>query len=138
MPHGIKSRKSFFLKKATPTIWKQNCYCIYSYVYKVSHSIVSHAQHYSFIRSKYFYLLIAQIKGFISLNNEIDSKIDVTAMQFLLVQNRHQTHDWTLIGSGANGLGIQECKLGNRVKFGQMALLPWNFLSCKKNFSSIS
>ena len=29
-------------------------------------------------------------------------------MQFLLVQNRQQTHDWTLIGSGANGLGIQE------------------------------
>ena len=34
--------------------------------------------------------------------------IDVTAMQFLLVQNRHQTHGWTLIGSGANGLGILE------------------------------
>ena len=27
-------------------------------------------------------------------------------MQFLLVQSRHQTHGWTLIGSGANGLGI--------------------------------
>ena len=30
-------------------------------------------------------------------------------MQFLLVQNRHQKHDLTLIGSGANGLSIQEC-----------------------------
>ena len=29
-------------------------------------------------------------------------------MQFLLVQNRHQTHGWTLIGSDANGLGILE------------------------------
>ena len=36
-------------------------------------------------------------------------QIDVIAMQFLLVQNKHQTHDWTLIGSGANGLGIQKC-----------------------------
>ena len=25
-----------------------------------------------------------------------------------MVQNRQQTHDWTLIGSGANGLGIQK------------------------------
>ena len=24
-----------------------------------------------------------------------------------MVQNRQQTHDWTLIGSGANGIGIQ-------------------------------
>ena len=29
-------------------------------------------------------------------------------MKFLLVQNKHQTHDWTLIGSGTTGLGIQE------------------------------
>ena len=36
-------------------------------------------------------------------------KIDVAAILFLLGQNRHQTHDWTLIGSGANGLGIQGC-----------------------------
>jgi len=42
------------------------------------------------------------------LDNEIDRKIDVTAILFLLVQKRQQTHDWTLIGSGANGLGIQE------------------------------
>ena len=34
--------------------------------------------------------------------------MDVTSILFLLIQNRHQTHDWTLIGSGANGLGIQE------------------------------
>ena len=42
------------------------------------------------------------------MDNEIYGKIDVTAIQFLLVQNRQQTHDRTLIGSGANGLGIQE------------------------------
>ena len=41
------------------------------------------------------------------IDDEIDRKIDVSAMQFLLVQNRHQTHDWTLIGSGANGIGMQ-------------------------------
>ena len=45
------------------------------------------------------------------MDNEIDRKIDVTAILFLLVQNRQQTHDRTLIGSGANGLGIQECRL---------------------------
>ena len=33
--------------------------------------------------------------------------IDVTATQFLLVKNIHQTHDWILIGSGANGIGIR-------------------------------
>ena len=42
------------------------------------------------------------------LDNEIDRKIDVTAIQFLLVQNRQQTHDWTLSVSGANELGVQE------------------------------
>jgi len=41
----------------------------------------------------------------------MDRKIDVTAMQFLLVQNGHKTNDWTLIGSDANGLGIQVCLL---------------------------
>jgi len=46
------------------------------------------------------------------LDNEIDRKIDVTAILFLLVQNRQQTHDWTLIGSGTNGLGIQEWGIG--------------------------
>jgi len=42
-------------------------------------------------------------------NDDIDGKIDVTAKLFLLIQNRQQTHGWTLIRSGANGLGIQEC-----------------------------
>ena len=42
------------------------------------------------------------------MDDKIDRKIYVTAIQFLMVQNRQQTHDWTLIGSGANGLGIQE------------------------------
>jgi len=45
------------------------------------------------------------------LNNDLDRKIDVAAMQFLLVQNRHQTYGWTLIGSGANGSGILECHI---------------------------
>ena len=35
-------------------------------------------------------------------------------MQFLLVQNRQQTHDWILIGEGANELGIQECHVENK------------------------
>ena len=38
------------------------------------------------------------------MDNEIDRNIDVTAILFLLVQNRQQTHDWTLIWSGANGV----------------------------------
>ena len=38
----------------------------------------------------------------------------ITAMQFLLVQNRQQTHDWILIGEGANELGIQECHVENK------------------------
>ena len=42
------------------------------------------------------------------MDNEIDRKIDVTAILFLLVQNRQQTHGWTLIEPEANGLGIQE------------------------------
>ena len=37
------------------------------------------------------------------MDNELVRKIDVTAILFLLVQNRQQTHGWTLIGSGANG-----------------------------------
>jgi len=39
----------------------------------------------------------------------MDRKIDVTTILFLMVQNRQQTHDWTLIGSGAIGIGIQVC-----------------------------
>ena len=42
------------------------------------------------------------------MDNKIDRKIDVTAIQILLVQNRQQTYDLTLIGSGANELSIQE------------------------------
>ena len=42
------------------------------------------------------------------MDNEIDRKINVTAILFLLVQNRQQTHDWTLIGSDANGLGVED------------------------------
>ena len=38
------------------------------------------------------------------MDDKIDRKIDDTAILFLLVQNRHQTHDGTLIGSGANGI----------------------------------
>ena len=34
------------------------------------------------------------------MDNEIDRKIDVTAILFLLVQNRQQTHDWTLDQEG--------------------------------------
>ena len=66
--------------------------------------------HYSFSRSKYFHLLIAPIEGFGTLlDNEIDRKIDVIPILFLLVQNKQQTRDGTMIRSGANGLGIQEC-----------------------------
>ena len=39
----------------------------------------------------------------------IDRKIDDTAILFLLVQNRQQTHDWTRIGSGANELAYKWC-----------------------------
>ena len=42
------------------------------------------------------------------MDNEIERKNGVTAILFLLVQNRQQTDDWTLIRSGANRLGIQE------------------------------
>ena len=31
--------------------------------------------------------------SYLSLDNEIDRKIDVTAIQYLLVQNRQQIHD---------------------------------------------
>ena len=43
----------------------------------------------------------------VNISIEIDRKINVTVILFLLVQSRHQTHVWTLIGSGADGLGIQ-------------------------------
>ena len=57
------------------------------------------------------YCYSAVIRIYLLLDKEIDRKIDVTAILFLLVQNRHQTHVWTLIGLGADGLGIQECEL---------------------------
>ena len=43
----------------------------------------------------------------ILLDDEIDKNIDVTVILFLLVKNRLKTHERTLIGSGANGRGIQ-------------------------------
>ena len=46
------------------------------------------------------YCCSADIRIYLLLDYEIDRQIDVTAMQFLLIQNRQQTHDWTLIGSG--------------------------------------
>ena len=52
------------------------------------------------------------------MDNEIDRKIDVTAILFLLVQNREQTHDWILIGSGANGLGIYTGVTSNKTDNG--------------------
>ena len=66
--------------------------------------------HYSFSRSKYFHLLLAPIKDHSYLY-----KIDVTAVKSLLVQNRQQTHDWTLIGSSANRIGIQ-CEIQTALK----------------------
>ena len=54
------------------------------------------------------YYYIADWMIYLWLDNELDRKIYVTAILFLLVQNRQQTLDWTLIGSGANGLGILE------------------------------
>ena len=62
----------------------------------------------SVFRDISIYCCSADIRIYTLLDNELDRKINVTAMQFLLVQNRHQTHGWTLIGSGANGLGILE------------------------------
>jgi len=56
------------------------------------------------------YCCSAEIMIYLILDNELDRKIDVTAILFLLVQNRQQqTPDLTLIGSGAIGLGILEC-----------------------------
>ena len=41
------------------------------------------------------------------MDDKIDRMIDDTAMQFLLVQNRQQTHEWTMIGSGSNGIAYK-------------------------------
>ena len=62
------------------------------------------------------------------MDNEIDRKIDVTAILFLLVQDIHQTHDWTLIGSSANGLGIQECKTDKDVRNIEICFLTLNLI----------
>ena len=60
------------------------------------------------------------------MDNEIDRKIDVTAILFLLIQNRQQTHDWTLMGSGAKGLGIQKCNVEDIVGFLGLKVLKSN------------
>ena len=54
------------------------------------------------------YCYSADIRINLWLDKELDRMIDVTAILFLLAQNRQQTHDWIIIGWGANGLGIQE------------------------------
>ena len=51
-------------------------------------------RHYSFSGGKYFHLLIAPIEGFITLiGNEIDRKIDVTAILFhwFRIDTKHMT-----------------------------------------------
>ena len=65
------------------------------------------------------------------MDDEIDRKIDVTATLFLLVQNRHQTHDLTLIGSGANELGIQEWSIAREET--QVNLLSTNSSTYSSN-----
>ena len=61
------------------------------------------------------------------MDNEIDRKIDVTAIQSLFVQNRQLKHDWTLIGSGANGISLQVWSCLNAKM--RMPGLPWKALS---------
>ena len=58
---------------------------------------------------------------------KIELKIDVTAIQ--VVQNRQQTHDWTLIGSGANGIGILNVMLIIWVKANNILLYIWVYYS---------
>ena len=52
-------------------------------------------------------------------------KIAVTAILFLLVQNRQQTHDWILIGWGANGPGIQEWHTSTMAPFKPLSDQAW-------------
>ena len=52
--------------------------------------------------------------------------IDVTAMQFLLVQNRHQTHDWT-----GPWLDQAEMKSAYKCVIGFMLPRINKFLKCK-------
>ena len=59
--------------------------------------------HHGFSRSKYFHLL------------------------FLLVQNRQQTQGWTLIGSGADGLGIQECCSSSKCNHKWPSIQRWQY-----------
>ena len=75
------------------------------------------------------YCYSADIKIYLLLDDEIDRKIDVTAILFLLVQNTQQTHDWTLIGSGANGIGILNVMLIIWVKANNILLYIWVYYS---------
>ena len=62
------------------------------------------------------------------MDNEIDRRIYITAILFQLVQNRQQTHDCTLIGSGAWHTGVNlyvTCLIHNGT-----LLIPW-FVSLK-------
>ena len=95
--------------------------------------------HYSFSRSEYLHLLLAPIRGFISLiNNEIDRKIDVTTIKSLLVQNRQQSHDWTLIGSGANGIGILVCGGTHRNYLPKVSVLKCQLFSFQRDAINLS
>ena len=64
------------------------------------------------------------------MDNEIDRKIDMTAILFLLVQNRQQTHDWTLIGSGATGVCVMSQHVMSQHVMSQqlLSILPLFFL----------
>ena len=95
---SIKSISLFNLMKA----WFGNSSSLDWYKCRPLYTIVSVKLNIS------FYCYFRRYKNsYLLLDKEIDRKIDVTAILFLLVQNRH----WTLIGSGADGLGIQECEL---------------------------
>ena len=102
----------------------------------------------SFSRSKYVHLAFTDsVDRRIHISNWMiryieSSKIDFTAILFLLVQNRQQTHDWTLIGSGANGLGIHMIRtrtwrpvwcllLPTRLVYTQYVIGPSRFLQQK-------
>ena len=69
--------------------------------------------HHGFSRSTYIYPFTDSANIRMHNSNWIDRKIDVTDILFLLVQKKQQTHDWILIGSGPNVLGILECTCGH-------------------------
>ena len=95
----------FWLKKRIP-----NSYLIRQIIQGYRTLLLLVKYHCSFSRSQYFHLQFsAKFRIHLWLDNEIDRKIYITAMQFLSVQNRQQTHGWTLIGSGAYGMGKQVC-----------------------------